>query len=35
VKEGDLLATLDTAALELELQSAQQEVPCGKPRSMR
>jgi HlyD family secretion protein len=26
VKEGDLLATLDTAALELELQSAQQEV---------
>jgi multidrug resistance efflux pump len=26
VKEGDLLATLDTAALELELQTAQQEV---------
>jgi multidrug resistance efflux pump len=26
VKEGELLATLDTAALELELQSAQQEV---------
>jgi multidrug resistance efflux pump len=26
VKEGDLLATLDTAALELELQSTQQEV---------
>jgi HlyD family secretion protein len=26
VKEGDLLATLDTAALELELQSVQQEV---------
>lgn len=26
VKEGDLLATLDTATLELELQSAQQEV---------
>ena len=26
VKEGDLLATLDTTALELEMQSAQQEV---------
>jgi len=26
VKEGDLLAALDTTALELELQSAQQEV---------